>query len=211
MQMNKPLIIAHRGDHTSGQLENSLPAFASAIQLGADGLEVDVQLHEGRLILKHNIDAHMPPVVDDFASFLALVKETNYHGLLLIELKGKQGAAQLYRELQAAQVDAPVMLQSFQVNALETWRRLDKTIPLGLLQHRPNRLSRQLFQAGVIQNNNLDYRYLPFIFARAREVVTYWWTPTKAWVLKMMFMARVAGVITDDVRLAQQIRDRDGK
>ncbi|WP_210114552.1 glycerophosphodiester phosphodiesterase family protein [Weissella confusa] len=72
MQMNKPLIIAHRGDHKAGQLENSLPAFASAIQLGADGLEVDVQLHEGRLILKHNIDAHMPPVVDDFCIILSV-------------------------------------------------------------------------------------------------------------------------------------------
>ena len=109
MQMNKPLIIAHRGDHTAGQLENSLPAFASAIQLGADGLEVDVQLHEGRLILKHNIDAHMPPVVDDFCIILSVgERESNYHGLLLIELKGKQ--AQLYRELQVAQADAPVML-----------------------------------------------------------------------------------------------------
>lgn len=211
MQMNKSLIIAHRGDHTAGRLENSLPAFASAIQLGADGLEVDVQLYEGRLILKHDIDDEMPPVVDDFASFLALVKETNYQGLLLIELKGKRGATELYRELQAAEIDAPVMLQSFQVNAVKTWRHLDATMPLGLLQHRPNRLSRQLFHNGVIQNNNLDYRYLPFVVARARKAVTYWWTPTMAWALRLMFIGRVAGVITDNVRLAQQIRDRDGK
>lgn len=211
MQMNKPLIIAHRGDHTAGRLENSLPAFASAIQLGADGLEVDVQLYDGRLILKHDIDDEMPPVVDDFASFLALVKEKNYQGLLLIELKGKQGATELYHEWQAAEVDAPVMLQSFQVSAVETWRQLDATIPLGLLQYRPNRISRRLFHSGVIQNNNLDYRYLPFVMMRARKAATYWWTPTKAWALKLMLRGRVAGVITDDVRLAQQIRDRDGK
>ena len=38
-----PLIIAHRGDVTNAP-ENTIPAFKSALDLGADGIELDVRL-----------------------------------------------------------------------------------------------------------------------------------------------------------------------
>jgi glycerophosphoryl diester phosphodiesterase len=49
----KPLFIAHRGD-TSNFPENTLEAFASAFEHGADGVELDTQLHNGELIVVHN-------------------------------------------------------------------------------------------------------------------------------------------------------------
>lgn len=52
--MNTPLLIAHRGD-TVNFPENTLEAFQSAFDLGADGIECDVHLaDDGRVIVVHN-------------------------------------------------------------------------------------------------------------------------------------------------------------
>lgn len=49
-----PLLIAHRGDTTHFS-ENTLEAFESAFDLGADGIECDVQCDEtGNLVVVHN-------------------------------------------------------------------------------------------------------------------------------------------------------------
>lgn len=53
---SKTLIIAHRGN-TGAAIENTLPAIESAIQLGVDGVEVDLQLtSDGRVIVFHDWD-----------------------------------------------------------------------------------------------------------------------------------------------------------
>ena len=49
-----PLIIAHRGDATSAP-ENTIPAFKKALNLGADGIELDVRLTKDReLVVFHD-------------------------------------------------------------------------------------------------------------------------------------------------------------
>lgn len=48
-----PLLIAHRGDAISFP-ENTLEAFMSAFKEGADGIELDVQLHNGEIIVVHD-------------------------------------------------------------------------------------------------------------------------------------------------------------
>ena len=52
--VNRPLIFAHRGaNHVCP--ENTLPAFAAAVDLGADGVELDVQFSsDGRLVIIHD-------------------------------------------------------------------------------------------------------------------------------------------------------------
>ena len=52
----KPLIIAHRGSQTVNHYpENTLPAFAEALQLGAQGIELDVWLtRDGELAVFHD-------------------------------------------------------------------------------------------------------------------------------------------------------------
>lgn len=52
--MNIPLIIAHRG--ASGQApENTMAAFRRALELGADGIELDVHMSaDGRLVVIHD-------------------------------------------------------------------------------------------------------------------------------------------------------------
>lgn len=50
------LVIAHRGD-TKDHLENTLPAIASALKLGVDGIEVDLQLtRDERVVVFHDDD-----------------------------------------------------------------------------------------------------------------------------------------------------------
>lgn len=52
--MHKPLLIAHRGD-TINFPENTIEAFQSAFDLGADGIEFDVHLSDdGDLIVVHD-------------------------------------------------------------------------------------------------------------------------------------------------------------
>ena len=50
------MILAHRGA-SDGRLENTLPAFAHAIERGADGVELDVQLsRDGEVVVFHDED-----------------------------------------------------------------------------------------------------------------------------------------------------------
>lgn len=51
--MSKPLLIAHRGD-TVHFPENTIEAFQSAFDKGADGVELDVQFGKGELLVIHN-------------------------------------------------------------------------------------------------------------------------------------------------------------
>jgi glycerophosphoryl diester phosphodiesterase len=52
--VNRPLIFAHRGASEVAP-ENTLPAFRAAIDLGADGVELDVQYtSDSQLVIMHN-------------------------------------------------------------------------------------------------------------------------------------------------------------
>ena len=49
-----PLVIAHRGDHTSVP-ENTIPAFRRALETGADAVELDVHLSkDGQVVVFHD-------------------------------------------------------------------------------------------------------------------------------------------------------------
>src|SRR5262245_60931962 len=66
----KPLVIAHRGD-TQAALENTMPAFESALRLSVDGIEMDLQLsRDGRVVIFHDDDllrlAGRPGSIEDF-------------------------------------------------------------------------------------------------------------------------------------------------
>ena len=53
MHKNTPLLIAHRGD-TISYPENTLEAFLSAFEKGADGVEMDIHLDGKEVIIVHN-------------------------------------------------------------------------------------------------------------------------------------------------------------
>ncbi|GIT43944.1 MAG: hypothetical protein Ct9H300mP11_18800 [Chloroflexota bacterium] len=52
--LDLPLVIAHRGDNTNAP-ENTISAFKKALDLGADGIELDVRLtKDGKLVVIHD-------------------------------------------------------------------------------------------------------------------------------------------------------------
>lgn len=52
--MSKPLVIAHRGASRTAP-ENTLAAFSKALEMGADGLELDIQLtYDGKIVVIHD-------------------------------------------------------------------------------------------------------------------------------------------------------------
>ena len=52
--MNSPLIIAHRGASKQAP-ENTMSAFQRALELGADGIELDVHMSaDGYLVVIHD-------------------------------------------------------------------------------------------------------------------------------------------------------------
>jgi len=51
----EPAVVAHRGAHCCGHDENTLPAIAHAVELGAHGIEIDVcNLADGMLVISHD-------------------------------------------------------------------------------------------------------------------------------------------------------------
>ena len=75
-EKKKTLVWAHRG--ASGYLpENTLPAFERAVELGADGIELDVQLtKDGELIILHD------ETIDRTSDGSGWVKDMTYADLL---------------------------------------------------------------------------------------------------------------------------------
>ncbi|GEP75283.1 glycerophosphodiester phosphodiesterase [Weissella thailandensis] len=208
MHLPKRTIIAHRGVHDRGTKENSLAAFQRAIDMEAEGLELDVQLANDRLVLKHDINAEETKDLPTFKDFLALIKASHYNGFLLIELKGRDGAKELYKQLQAAGLSNQLMLQSFWEQPLREWRTLDKRVPIGYLRHYPNRLCWRLAKDKIIQQVNLDYRYAPLRILSPWWLPTYWWTINRPSVTGLLMHLNVAAVITDDIKQALKYRKR---
>src|SRR5512137_910870 len=53
-QLRRPLILAHRGASRRAP-ENTMAAFRLAVQVGADGVELDVQLsRDGEVVVMHD-------------------------------------------------------------------------------------------------------------------------------------------------------------
>lgn len=79
----KPLLIAHRGD-TMSYPENTLEAFLSAFEKGADGVEMDVQLYNGEIIVVHNYLFDRNVVFPKFEDILSSISQK---GRIEVEIK----------------------------------------------------------------------------------------------------------------------------
>jgi len=82
--MNTPLLFAHRGN-TVNFRENTLEAFQSAFDLGADGIELDVHLSEsGEVIVVHD---YLYDKTKQYPSLEEVLKKFGQKGRLEIEIK----------------------------------------------------------------------------------------------------------------------------
>lgn len=147
-----PIRIAHRGA-SAEYPENSLPAIRRALELGADGIEIDVHAtRDGIVVLHHDPEVHLPG-----GDRLAIAAAT--HGMLAgVELAPGVGIptlgdvlglvgdrATVYVELKGADMDdallttlrnargARVALHSFDHAAIERLSFEASDIPRGLL------------------------------------------------------------------------------
>ncbi len=128
----KPLLIAHRGD-TVNHKENTIPAFESAFEYGADGIELDTQLSDsGQVIVVHNYqdsfkDGEFPllsEVLEKFAS----------KGRLEIELKSPNiESADKVAELIKQYNPPDFEITSFHMPHLSRMRELLPDAKIGLI------------------------------------------------------------------------------
>lgn len=108
----KPLRIAHRGD-TQNYPENSIEAFQSAFDLGADGIEFDIQCHEnGEIVVVHNY-THDPH--QDYPSLEKVLHTFSPKGRLEIEIKALEEEC----VLKAARIIHRIQPQDFEITSNE--------------------------------------------------------------------------------------------
>lgn len=168
-----PQIFAHRGAKTVAP-ENTLPAFAAALEMGMAGFELDVQATaDGELVVLHDFDlsrtttgtgllrnhtlAQLAGVdagvrfgesfagtpIPTLAQVFDLVAERGPDDFVVnVEIKnmdwhGGREAGPLVRMIQQRRLHRQVLVSSFNPIALLKMRRLDPSIPLGLL-YAPN-------------------------------------------------------------------------
>lgn len=91
MAKHNPLLIAHRGD-SKNHAENTMEAFASAFEKGADGIELDIHERDGELIVVHNYNYDpsgvfptLPQVLQEFAGKGRLEIEVKTIGLRILD------------------------------------------------------------------------------------------------------------------------------
>ncbi len=150
---------AHRGLHGEGVAENSLSAFAAAVESGF-GIELDVRLTaDGKMVVFHDDTLTRVAGIDKRVDSLSLaeLRECRLSGTedtvptlkevfalidgrvpLLIEIKEDAGNSRvtetLVRELDG--YSGPYIVESFNPLSLKTFRRLRPDVPLGILsQH----------------------------------------------------------------------------
>ena len=199
------LIAAHRG--ASARLEdNSLEAFAAAIDLGADLIETDVRADpSGALVLSHDrVRPHDPaPVTLD--QLVALTA-----GRIALNLELKQPGPE--RRLLAALEPRPagLLVSSFLPGALRELRRLDAGVRTGLLVQRGRDPFRRAAECGaravIAEIGMIDAGLLQ---AAASTPLELWaWTVNDAVDLKRLLAEpAVTGIITDEPELALALRE----
>ncbi len=149
-----PLIIAHRGASASAP-GNTLQAYTLAVHQDADGIEIDVRrTADGALVLCH--DPTLPDGTVLVETSLEVIRERGPHVptldevllvsgdlLLDIEIKNVPGepdhdpeagvVTEVVRWIAMNRLHRRVMVTSFDPVATEAVRRLDVSVPTGLL------------------------------------------------------------------------------
>jgi len=134
----KPLLIAHRGD-TENYPENTMEAFQSAFDRGADGIEFDVQCHEGGgVVVVHNY-THDQSLI--YPSLEEVLHTFSPRGRLEIEIKAIEEEC----VLEIAEIVHRINPQDYEVTSGEL-----PLIPV-IRRYFPNALIGMLFRPCLIE------------------------------------------------------------
>lgn len=200
--MPRPEIIAHRGASRE-RPENTLPAFERAIELGADGVELDVHLHpDGVLRVHHDPEpVGSPPTLDAVLELLASAGRTAY-----CELKGPGTAPGTLAAI--ARSGGNCAVHAFDHRQIAEARRLAPEIPRGVLEvSYPVDVLHALEAVG---GRDL-WRQWPFVdealvlAAHATGARVIAWTVNDAALVERLAAMGVDGLCTDDVALAARV------
>lgn len=130
--LKKVLKIGHRG--AAGLCEeNTLAAFRKAIEVGADMVELDVHLKDGKLFVVHDFKDlnEKTPVLEQ------VIDLVDKKAVIDIELKGdrtaRPTAAVLKKYINRGWSNEDFLVSSFKTKELEDFKKINQEIKLGFL------------------------------------------------------------------------------
>ena len=224
LSADRPLIIGHRGAAADAP-ENTLAAFALALEQGADGIELDVQLcADGVPVIMHDdtvdrtcdgagrvgdltlaelqlltIDGEHPiPTLDDL--FATFGRRTLYNvELKALGLDDGGLSAAVARIIAAHGVGEQVLISSFSPFTVRAAQRaMPAGVPVALLrERRVTRLTHALLRAAA------DHPYYPLVdealmaWARRRGLRVNVWTVDDPTEARRLIRLGVHGIITN--------------
>ncbi len=168
--MNKVSIIAHRGA-SAYEPENTLRAIKRALELGADLVEVDVQLsRDGHVVVIHDesvdrttngrgyvkdmtldqlrkLDAGLGEKIPTLEEVLDIIKDK---AILIIEIKAPEAVEKVVRTVEEKEMTEKVIVSSFSQDTVKRVKMLNPKIKTGLIfPFHPLKLAQLATEAGV--------------------------------------------------------------
>ncbi len=193
----RPLVLGHRGSLLKENFpENSIPAFREALELGADGIELDVRLSkEGEVVVCHDrnlkrlcgVERNLDKLKISEIKELELISDKKFQvriPLLAevfeifgsdlvynIEIKKKWTSYRiLVKKLNSLirdfHLQDVVWISCFDLLFLGWWRKINKNIPTAFLIENWNLLTVWLSERSFIDVIHPDIRLLPQIINR---------------------------------------------
>lgn len=230
--MLSPLIIAHRGD-TKNAVENTLPAIESAIQLGVDGIEVDLQLtRDGHVVVFHDWDlkrlhgnsavvqkttltelkdiSRGPHQIPTLEELLGLVGKRTF---LNLELKTlyyfKSDLERKVVEILGRHGGLPLQISSFNAFALWHLKKLAPHLERAYLFQDNPLIHRALIPIVKAASVNIPLRYLSKKICESYHKAgrkLFIWTVNDENDMKRCIEYKVDGIITDEPRKLLSLR-----
>jgi glycerophosphoryl diester phosphodiesterase len=229
----KKILIAHRGARTYFH-ENTLEAFEKAIRLNADMIEFDVRrTQNNRFVVYHDEYINQKPIkdlaYDDICKFTQLkvptldevLKLTQGRIKLDIEIKEEGYEKEVVNFILAFLKEDEFVITSFNDNSLKTIKEVFPKIRTGLILGKSNPKNpfrtwmSELFPFKRCQEINVDFlvphwRLLKLGFlrgARKHNLPVFIWTVNETnLILKFLRDTRIAGIITDKIETAVQLK-----
>lgn len=215
------LLLSHRGDHTALP-ENTLEAFESAKHLGVDGFETDVRVcADGKVILFHDrvapngrlvstlSHAHLVEVVGYPVPTLEAVLGTYADSFWNLELKSAAALPPMLETLAKVKPCGPILITSFlHPVILECSERCDYDCGI-IIAHLPLTafsLLRSPQDTSKIHTLVVDFETLDARLAEETgraDLRLFVYGPTTAQDHRLAMELNVAGVITDELKVAR--------
>ena len=225
--MSAPLILGHRGA-SAVRTENTLEAFATAMELGADGVELDVRRSaDGALIVHHDaalltgrLIVESPEMeIPLYAPHLEAALKACGDGFVNIEIKNvpidpdydpdEQIAGKVAALVRRLGIASRVVVSSFGLAAIDAVRAADPSIPTGWLTISAYDQQRALETVvehghGALHPHHTTVTPELMDAARAAGVLVNTWTVDDPTEMHRLADLGVNAIITNDVALAVQ-------